>query len=130
MNPTAIRLATAYYALIAALFAAGWIVFFTVPAARRATLADAHPDSVLYAFFLPDLVFFVAAPALAAFGVLRRCAWTAPVAWAHAAAVLYGSLWMWGAAIFESADAILPALAVTPLAPLAIAAALAARRAR
>lgn len=130
MKTLASRLALTYFVIIALAFIANWIGYFTLPGFRRATLADAHPDSVLYAFFLPDVVFFVIAPLAAALGIARSCAWTAPVAWTHFAAVLYGALWMWSVPILESGQGLLGAIVVTPLVPLAFAAALTTQRSR
>jgi hypothetical protein len=73
--------------------AAWWILVLVSDEVRRNFLWAGLPDSILYAFLLPDALLYIGAPLLAAYGLFRRRRWAYPVLCIHLGAVAYALIY-------------------------------------
>jgi len=94
MSVRRVRLIAAAFLSLKVLGAtAWWLMLFLAPETRAAFLAPGAPDSVLLAFFLPDLLFYVGTGLAAAIGIARHRSWGWSVLCIHSGAALYASLY-------------------------------------
>lgn len=72
-----------------------WSMLLIWPAARRPFVFPGAPESVLLAFLGPDLMLFMGASWLAAWGLRKSTRWAWGMLCLHAGAVCYATLLCW-----------------------------------
>jgi hypothetical protein len=101
---------------------AWWLMLFLAPETRAPFLAPGAPDSMLLAFFIPDLFFYLGAGLAAAIGIARHRSWGWSVLCIHTGASLYASVYAlslpllsgggwWGALLMSPSLVVLPWIA-------------------
>ena len=119
-QPTTLqKAAIAFLALEGAGGLVWWFVMLLFPAARAPFLATGAPDSTLLAFLVPDVVLYMGAAFLSAYGLARRAAWGWPVLLVHTGAATYAALYELALALLSGgawlgAIFMLPSLLVLP----------------
>jgi hypothetical protein len=70
-----------------------WVVLLLYPASRQPYLADGAPDSTLFPFVVPDMVFYILGSLIVAWGLARKKPWAWPVLCVHTGAIVYSALY-------------------------------------
>lgn len=87
------RSASAYFILQGATVALWWLVLIIAPSSRTLFLADKAPETVLLAFWLPDLALLALGSAIGACLCLRDSGYTLAVLWFVCGTVSYSTLY-------------------------------------
>jgi hypothetical protein len=106
--------ATLYLAVQSLGAAVWWCVLLIRPDSRKAFTAAGSPDSVLTAFFIPDLLLFIALGAAAAYGLANRRKWAWTALCVHVGAAGYAALYCIALTVVTKGDAWLGAVLMAP----------------
>ena len=97
-----------------------WLMLWLFPSTRSWFLPPNVPEVVLLSFLLPDLIFFIGAAIVAAWGFTKKRAWAWPILCAHCGGVWYATfftfaLCWWERSVFPR-DGYVGVLLMTPCA--------------
>ena len=111
--PTLRRLGIVFLTLQSAGGIGWWLLLWTHPPSRVAFRAPGTSDAALFAFFVPDLIFYIGLGLGCAYGLARRAAWAWPLLCVHAGAAAYAALYTLTLPLFSHAN-VLGAILMAP----------------
>lgn len=86
------RLSIAYL-ILQSLGVLVWWIGLVTNSSFRYNFIDAQSENSLFAFAIGDMVLLFVLPIFVCVGIVKAKRWTVPLAWLHAGAALYATMW-------------------------------------